>query len=173
MCPTTPSTTRGLSCFRLFVAICHSAGQQGQSNKLFRDLGNGEIKSALPDTADSVNLVSTMLRLWLRPSQCASNCGQGLCGIPLPAYIFQLQEVANVTLLVLLLAMCTQECFEIQSAILVLVDFMPVLSSFTALRIWSQLSVVAGLSSWCSSSWWIVSKSKIKWSKMSEHEWTS
>lgn len=48
-----------------------------QSNKLFRDLGNGEIKR--------------------------------LCGIPLPAYIFQLQEIANVTLLVLLLAMCTQE----------------------------------------------------------------
>eukprot|EP00435_Cladocopium_sp_Y103_P065929 s642_g28.t1 len=48
-----------------------------QSNKLFRDLGNGDIRR--------------------------------ICGIPLPAYIFQLQEVANVTLLVLLLAMCTQE----------------------------------------------------------------
>ena len=125
--------------------VLFPAGQQGQSNKLFRDLGNREIKSALPDTADSVNLVSTMLRL--RPSQCASDCGQGLCGIPLPAYIFQLQEIANVTLLVLLLTMCTQECCEIQTAILVLVDVMPVLSSFTALRIWSQLCVVAGLSS--------------------------
>ena len=97
------------------VSVCgdHSSGPQGQSNKLFRDLGEGEIRSALPETADSVNLVV------LGPCQKVSDCGnQGLCGIPLPAYIFQLQEVANLTLLVLLLAMCTQECVEIQTAIL-------------------------------------------------------
>ena len=33
----------------------------------------------------------------------------GCCGLSLPAYLFEFQEMANVALLLLLLAMCTQE----------------------------------------------------------------